>query len=231
MAPSLAAISTEKEQQTLVLEEAQAKLSASITHLAQTHRVKNELSSLKSTNDEREAGEIAQALLDRASLGKEKELCAGKINDLLRERKEHESHRAGLVAAKKEENALIEQKNLSLREENAAAVKRKDDDEKKREELITAHEIEIKTHELIISSLEEAIELKEQQRKDLLEQREVEKDEKIAKTMEANSKIRQEAEYKLSVLRKGAEALRSTEEKYQETIHKPFDPIAFVLPQ
>mmetsp|Transcript_19154 Transcript_19154/g.27262 ORF Transcript_19154/g.27262 Transcript_19154/m.27262 type:complete len:553 (-) Transcript_19154:172-1830(-) len=231
MTPSLVAISTEKEQQALVLEEARAKLSASITHLAQTHRVENELSSLKSANDEREAGQIACALLDRSSLGKEKELCAGKINELLRERKEHESHRAGLVTGKKEENALIEQRNLSLREENAAIVKGKDDDEKKREELITAHEKEIKSYDFFISSLEEAIEMKEQQRKDILEQREAEKDEKIAKTMDANSKIRQEAEYKLSVLRKGAEALRSTEEKYQETIHKPFDPIAFVLPQ
>jgi len=45
--------------------------------------------------------------------------------------------------------------------------------------------------------------------------------------LEKNSKIRQEAEYKLNLLKRGAEKLRSTEEMYQEITNKPFDESTF----
>jgi hypothetical protein len=85
----------------------------------------------------------------------------------------------------------------------------------------------MESNELFLSLLENSIMVEEQKKSNILQQREAEKDEKVANLMEKNRKIRQEAEYKLSLLKRGAERLRATQEMYQEITNKPFELSSF----
>lgn len=225
-AVNLVAVSMEKEQQ--LLDAAKARLADTLSVLAQLDKEEEELAILKASNDDREKEQIASALQDRVILGKEKEACAGKINELHRQRNAHDMQHSDLVAAKKSEITSIEAKNQSLNEEISLRQEERLQLEKKHEELLAAHKKEMESHESFLSSLEDSIRMEEQKKSNILQQREAEKDEKVANLMEKNSKIRQEAEYKLSLLKKGAEVLRSTEEMLLEITNKPIDTSTFL---
>lgn len=224
---AVAFVAEKMEKQQKLLYATRAKFADTLSVLSLLDKEEEELVRLKAVNDEREKNEIANALQDRVTLGKEKEACAGKINELHRQRNEHDTHHLDLVAKKKSEIASIEEKNRSLNEEIILCKEERLNLEQKSKELLASHTKEMESNELFLSLLENSIMVEEQKKSNILQQREAEKHEKVANLMEKNRKIRQEAEYKLSLLKRGAERLRATQEMYQEITNKPFELSSF----
>jgi hypothetical protein len=222
------ATATEKmEKQQKLLDATRERLADTLSVLSRLDKEEEELALLKAVNDEREGNEITSALQERVTLGKEKEACAGKINELHRQRNAHDTQHLDFVATKESEIASIEDKNRSLNEELNLCKEERLTLEQKSQELLASHTKEMESKESFLSSLENSIIIEEQKKSNILRQREAEKDEKVANLMEKNSKIRREAEYKLYLLKRGAEQLRSTEEMFQEITNKPFDESTF----
>jgi len=227
VALDVVALNAEKNKTEQLLNETQVKLAACEERLEQVKQSEEKLASIKAMNDEMEKGKVANSMADRVILAKENELCAGRINELHLESKEFDERHSVEVAKQLVAIASIQAEYKSLKEDALLKKKERLDIERKYEELLASNTKEIESHESLISKLEEAVKMELENQNDILQQREKEKDEKMAKLLEENSKIRDAAEYKLSVVKMGAEALQSNEEKYQQIVRKPIDEHTF----
>ena len=146
------ALATEKmENQQKLLDATRERLAGTLSVLSRLDKEEEELALLKAANDERERNEISSALQERVTLGKEKEACAGKINELHRQRNAHDTQHLDFVATKESEIASIEDKNRSLNEELILCKEGRLNLEQKSQELLASRTKEMESKESFLS--------------------------------------------------------------------------------